>query len=181
MEITDKNNTPQNYGGYIRTSKNRKFFFGDLENNEYDIEEIAHSLALQCRWTGHCRVFYSIAEHSVHVHNHVPSAFKKEALLHDASEGYVVDLSRPLKEFVPDYRKIQGKVEDVIARRFNVPYPMTEPVREADDRMLVTEWNNLFDATDILLGVKNEPYENCIEGWEPKTAEKKFLEAYSCI
>lgn len=167
------------FGGYIRTFKNHKFFFNDIENSVIDIEDIAHALAYQSRWTGHAKQFISIAEHSILVAQNVLLYYKLEALLHDASEAYVVDLSRPLKEFVPDYRKIQKAVEAEVAKRFVVPYPMSDCVREADDRMLVTEWVKLFDKTDIELGIDLKPYTDFdFPNWSPKEAEQAFLDNY---
>lgn len=167
--------------GYIRTYKNHQFYFDDIENNVIDIEDIAHSLSNQGRWTGHTNVFYSLAEHSVLTSRLVSPEYAFEALMHDASEAYVVDLSRPLKAFVPDYRKIQHRVEKYIAEYFGLPYPLSEPVRIADDRLLQTEWETLFDKTEIWLGIKAEPFDLKFHCWNPEQAERAFLEAYESL
>lgn len=162
--------------GYIRTFKDRKFYFEHPEDYEFDIEEIAHSLSNQCRWTGHCRKFYSIAEHSIHCARMSPVGFTKEAFLHDASEAYVVDLSRPLKQLVSDYKTIQKNIEAAVAKFYEFPYPMSLEVQDIDNRMLVTEWQQLFNETDISLGpYNNEPYSFILNCWLPEKAEKEFL------
>jgi hypothetical protein len=62
------------------------------------IEDIAHALSNICRWTGHSRWFYSVAQHSVHVASYVTAKNKLWALLHDATEAYLCDIATPVKE-----------------------------------------------------------------------------------
>src|SRR5262249_40410739 len=62
------------------------------------IEDIAQGLAHECRFNGHVREFYSVAEHCVRVSWLVPQAFALEGLLHDASEAYLKDVPSPLKK-----------------------------------------------------------------------------------
>lgn len=160
---------------YIRTHTNRQFYFNDLKNNRFNIEDIAHALSNQCRWSGHTNKFYSVAEHSVHCSNLVEDGFQFEALMHDASEAYIVDIPRPLKNFVPDYRNLQRDLEQVLANYYMVPFPMSEEVRYVDDRMLVTEWGELFDKTDIYVGIDTKPFDINLPCWSPERAKAEFL------
>ncbi len=61
------------------------------------VEVIAHSLAHICRWTGHTRVFYSVAQHCMLASLMVPEWCALEALMHDAAECLTGDVSSPLK------------------------------------------------------------------------------------
>src|SRR5258708_39476115 len=66
----------------------------------FNIEDIAHGLANICRYAGQCKRFYSVAEHSILV-SQTAKGFEYEALLHDAAEAFVGDISRPLKQMLP--------------------------------------------------------------------------------
>lgn len=57
---------------WIETYTGRKFYLLHPRPEDVDITDIAHALSNQCRYTGHTRMFYSIAEHSYHVSYHVP-------------------------------------------------------------------------------------------------------------
>lgn len=119
----------------------RKKFFDILDPHSYDyeIEEIAHALSNICRYTGHCSPFYSVAEHSVYVSHLVPPEFALEGLLHDASEAYIGDVSKPLKELLPAYKAIEEEVEKAIANHFNLQFPYDESVHVADGQMYWSE------------------------------------------
>jgi hypothetical protein len=98
---------------YILTATGKKFWFDDPQPEQVCIEDIAWALSNLCRYTGHCRWFYSIAQHSVGASFIVPARFALEALLHDAAEAYITDLNAPLK-YMPGAGRIQG---DRSARR----------------------------------------------------------------
>jgi hypothetical protein len=122
-----------------------------------DIEDIAHALSRQNRFTGHTRDFYSVAQHSVAVSDLVPPEHALAGLLHDASEAYMADMNSPLKQLVPEYKAIEQRVERAICARFGLAYPLDQCVKAADLRMLVTERRDLmpkprpeFHATDMI-------------------------------
>lgn len=113
-----------------------------------EIEDIAHALSNLCRFTGHTRVFYSVAEHSVRASlcAFVPAEHALEALLHDAAEAYIGDVSSPLKAQLHEYRNIEFGVEQAIRKRFGLPAKKTPCVKQADLTMLATEKRDLMSA-----------------------------------
>lgn len=111
--------------------------------DEINIEDIAHALARQCRYNGHCNGFISVARHSIWVANRLETLHFEErvqltGLLHDAAEAYLGDLVRPIKhsEFGLAYLKVEEVLEGVIAEKFDLPWPFPEEVREADNYVL---------------------------------------------
>lgn len=106
--------------GAINTWTGRAFYPATAEG-EIVIEDVAHALSNQCRYAGHCS-FYSVAEHSVLLSACFTGDAAKYALLHDASEAYLVDIPRPLKrlpEFKP-YLAIEAKLQARIYETFGL-------------------------------------------------------------
>lgn len=112
----------------ISTVSGRFFDILKPEDYEFDIDEIATALSNICRYTGHVNKFYSVAEHSVLVSRLVPSRLALAGLLHDASEAFVGDVSSPLKRLLPDYKRIEERVQEAIADQFGLPYPFPQEV-----------------------------------------------------
>lgn len=164
----------------ILTSKGNYFDFANAEFYDYDIEEIAHALSHLCRFTGHTRKHYSVAQHSVHVANLVPTGYQLEALLHDASEAYLGDVSSPLKALLPDYKRIEQSVEYGIARHFALAYPQTPCIKEADLRMLVTEKRDLMPHIqyDSVCWPSHKPAPFKVVPWTAEKAKREFLVMY---
>lgn len=85
---------------FILTASGRRYYFLDPDPREIVIEDIATSLERLCRFTGHVEL--SVAEHSVQVWRRAielgaDERTRRAALLHDAHEAFVGDLSSPLK------------------------------------------------------------------------------------
>jgi hypothetical protein len=93
----------------------------DPEGSDFTLGDIAHGLGRVCRFAGQTNRFYSVAEHCCHVARLVPVEHARAALLHDASEAFIGDVTRPLKALLPDYRAIEARVEEAIAARFLSP------------------------------------------------------------
>lgn len=108
------------------------------------IEDIAHSLSMQPRFGGHLPIFYSVAEHSINCARLVPDNLKLEALLHDASEAYLMDLPRPIKNNMPQYKEIEENLMKLIFDKFGLIYPLHEKVKLQDEIMLQYEWESLM-------------------------------------
>lgn len=128
----------------IQLASGRYFNFTKFGPEDIDINDIAHALSHLCRYTGHTHPFYSVAQHSVLVSSAVTREFAFEGLLHDASEAYLGDVSRPLKQLLPDYRALERDVDAAIRIRFGLPLQESQEVKEADNVLLVTEHRDLM-------------------------------------
>ncbi len=172
-------------GPYIRTFSGKRIFFADIRPDDIDIEDIAHALSNVCRYTGHCRKFYSVAEHSVHASRYAPPGEELNALLHDAAEAYTTDLSTPLKRYLEEtnptrakrLRQIETRIMAAVHAKFGGSWPMSDAVKEVDHRMLSTEMYQLMPAGSE---VPYPPYlELCLSApFSPAEAKAAFLERF---
>ncbi len=153
------------------------------EVGSIEIGDIAQALANQCRFGGHCRVFYSVAQHSVLVadvcREHGGSAEEVlAALMHDAGEAYLTHLPHPLKHrspLGPPYKLAEARLEEAIQQRFDLA-PAGPELKRIDRALLATERRALAATGDPwpeLEGV--EPLEIKIEPWPPERARREFL------
>jgi len=185
-------------GPWIQTFTGLKFHLIDPQPSMIDIVDIAHSLSLQCRYTGHCSVHYSIAEHCVRISEAMEDKMGLGGhcrdlvlwgLMHDASEAYLVDLPRPWKhatELGRIYREHEMRIMRVIVRRFGMG-PSVEPevVKLYDRIMLSTERRDLLPTTvgtDASWGHGGldlpTPLAMTIKPWPWQKAEERFLERF---
>jgi hypothetical protein len=136
--------------GEIRTFTGKLINPLDPDPAAICIEDIAHSLANQCRFTGHTMRFYSVAEHSLCVADELldhDDQVVLTALLHDASEAYLSDIASPVKqngEFGEAYRAAEHKLMLCIAEVFPIFYPFPPEVVETDQALLRTEQRDLM-------------------------------------
>ena len=116
-------------GNWMQTIGGRAFYPLDPHPSDIDIMDIGCALSMLCRFGGHCNRFYSVAEHSFRVSKAIEEAggTKDEmfaGLMHDAAEAYVGDMVWPVKQAMPEYKRIEKLVEQAIAMKFDLPDPM---------------------------------------------------------
>ncbi len=157
------------------------------------IEDIAHSLAYQCRYTGHTRQFYSVAQHCVlmAMNDDLPGDSLVK-LLHDADEAYIGDIARPWKNllwlkdpttgYFQTVRGFEREIQPIIGLALGVDLSHSTEVKESDIRMMATEVRDLmpegFSAEEWSLDISN-PVKEVINPWPPFTSEMCFLELYN--
>lgn len=151
----------------------------DPWNSEFSICDIAQGLANICRYSGQCRHFYSVAEHSIHVSDTV-DMFKLEALLHDAAEAFLGDITRPLKLLLPQYKEIEASVEAAIYARFGLDSASKPAVKQADLQVLAAEQSQVMPAgTDYwAAGSGIQKADIRVEFMSPVVARDRFMARY---
>lgn len=133
---------------YIITYSKRRFY--PLEPKEEDIcvEDIAHALSMLCRANGHYESFYSVAAHSLNCYEEAlarreTARICMACLLHDAQEAYLSDLTRPVKQHMPEYNMYEKRLQEAIFNKF-LGSPLNEyeakVVKAIDDAMLFYEF-----------------------------------------
>lgn len=108
------------------------------------ISDIAHALSNQCRFGGHLPKLYSVAQHSLLCYLIASSEHKYDALMHDVSEAYLLDMPKPIKLELPDYNIIENNLMNVLAKKFNFNYPKSAEVERVDHYLLNWEWEVLM-------------------------------------
>jgi uncharacterized protein len=170
-------------GSWMQTFTGRQFFPLDPHPDDIDIVDIAHALALICRYGGHTTRHYSVAEHCVQMSYFVPEQDALWALLHDATEAYVGDMVRPLKNHMPAYRAAEDRVMTAIARRFEINPGMPASVKEADNRILLDERAAVMAPSERSWAAVEGlvPLGAPIEGWSPALAEWNYRERFELL
>ena len=149
--------------------------------------------------------FYSVAEHCILMSRWLEEALAYsqktsdevrvlalEALLHDATEAYVVDVPSPLKRFLSSYQDYEAGVAVAIAERFghqkiDVTYKHGESwiarvveapeVKSADSRILLDERAALMSRHPLVWGVDSlKPLGVKVNGWDSQIVEQLYLE-----
>jgi len=160
-----------------------------FREDDVDIEDIAHSLSMQCRYNGHTKQFYSVAEHSIHISNHLAlcaygPTVQLAGLLHDAHEAYVGDIIRPIVQdkMMLSFRRIRDAVQAVIESKFVIMLKPAErdAVDMLDKRIILDEKARLLHKAVIYdLGVR--PLEVRFPLWNPAEAKVEFLARFAML
>lgn len=166
-------------GDFISTFTGGKWYPLDPRVEEVKIEDIAHSLSMLCRYNGHCKYFYSVAEHCWLLSYAVPDQYKLEALVHDGSEAYTSDIPRPFKysDSMSLFREIEDKNASVVYEFVGLSYPESAVVKEFDKRIVGNEGAALLPYTDWHTSINKIPNIEIV-GYEPTKMEQLYLDRY---
>lgn len=166
------------HGDFIITYTGKRFYPLDPRSEDIDIIDIAHALSMLNRFTGHTNFPYSVAQHSVIVSYAVAPGDALGGLLHDASEAYVNDLARPLKQYLYDYQGMEASILDVIEAKYGVD-TRHPSIKVADTRALVTEAAVLCNGEHWYAEPHwPDPLDTAIIEWSWKSAELTFLSRF---
>lgn len=165
---------------WIQTISGIKFDLINPTEDMIDINDIAHALSMQCRWNGHCRYFYSLAEHSCHVSHLVPPHLALHGLLHDAAEAFTGDCVTPLKGQLPGFKMIEHKILRLIFDHYGVTNSLAniEAVKFADQTMLATEGHQIVPGENKWLENFPEKANIDLQCWQPSMAKGIFLRRF---
>jgi uncharacterized protein len=169
-------------GDWMMTHSGRRFWPMDPRPTEIDFRDIAHALSLVCRYGGHVRRFYSVAEHSWLLAHHFLDrgdyTWARYALLHDAPEAYIGDMVRPLKSSMKLFKAVDQEIERAIFRRAGLgDAPIPREVHAADAAIIGDEASALF-RPEALEGAGWHPPEGLgviVVGDPPHVAERNFM------
>ncbi len=171
----------------IRTFTGIMFDPTEPDKELIDIRDIAHALSLMCRANGHFAHFYSVAQHSLSCMREAKARgysrrTQLACLLHDASEAYLSDVTRPIKGLMPEYLVFEKKLQDAIYEKYlgTLSEKEQSEVSEADDCMLYYEFltltgMKLFEKEPML---KSKPVFDFVDF---SRVETEFLNAFESL
>ena len=118
------------------------------------IEDIAHALSMLCRANGHFKSFYSVGQHCINCAREAEARGNSRrvqlgCLLHDGSEAYLSDVTRPVKQVMPMYLEIEEPLQTAIWNKWLQPALTEEEIRQIfqmDDLLLLHEFMELMDT-----------------------------------
>ena len=140
----------------MNTYTGRKFDPMTITPADIDGRDVAHALSMMCRGNGHLRRFYSVAQHSLNCAKEAKARrFERRVvlacLLHDASEAYIADIIRPVKEHLPGYLDIESRIMAAVFARFGLSDLDVEEHaawKLIDDDLLETELHALLPGEE---------------------------------
>lgn len=163
---------------WIQTWSGRRFFPLHPRPADVCLGDIAHSLAFKCRYGGHSRRHYSVAEHSVLLSHLVPTEHALAALLHDAGEAYLPDVFAPIKGWLLGFNSIETRVHATIARALGIPDVIPKIVHEYDKRIVQDEACQCFHSMPVPWTFHGDPLGVRLRFWRPERARAKFIARY---
>lgn len=180
------------YGEWIQTISRQKFRFGNSlcgheKPGPFHIMDIATGLSNICRWNGQVKFHFSVAQHSVLISHMVPKGHRLQALMHDASDAYVGDMSRPLKRDprMKGYLEIEDQIMRGLAKRFGFAWPKSHKVDLADQQLLATEAVQVLEGGPVPGWTWDwKPYVRSdiqITPWTQQEAKERFLSRFYAL
>lgn len=173
--------TDNQSGPWMRLRSGNRFYPLSPTPELIEIEDIAHALGNLCRFGGHTREFYSVAQHCVMCSLVTDAESALAALLHDATEAYLVDVPKPIKNLLPAYINIEDSLATCIEEKFGLlPGALcSKAVKDVDARMLVTEAVKLLGLEDPAeWGYSQKPFECDMTPWPPELAKRYYLNRF---
>lgn len=155
--------------GFIQTFTG---IFIDPFNPEEDqlvLEDMAHALSNLCRFGGHSAKFYSVAQHAVRCSYEIEKTspgHALEALFHDNTEAYLVDIPTPIKRRIPLYEEKEDELMKMIFKKYYLEFPLPKSVKDVDRKLLYMEVGEVVFE------------DNPLEYWSPEEAKQKFLDRF---
>lgn len=178
---------------WIQAFSGREFHYNDQSKMDVSLLDIAHSLANTCRFGGHVKQFYSVAQHSVIVSRIVRNEWHGRytffSIMHDAAEAYIGDIVKPLKHSLgKTVNELEELVMDRICAYFEVSplgsmgdldREILHAIKCADESALATEARDLMNVNDISRWkLRSSPISNTITPIDPDAARSLFLKRF---
>lgn len=170
-----------NLKGWIKCHSGTKIDIFKPKQDQILIEDISHALSRLCRFNGHVKNYYCVAQHSVFVSKIVDQKWALEALMHDCAEAFLGDICTPLKKHLLKYYEYEEVMERAIARKFGLSRckECLKQVKLADQLALVTEARDLLQNEDSLCTYAPvDPLPITVKPWGIEKSKREFLKRF---
>ena len=158
------------FENWTQTYTGKQFRLMNPTQDSICLDDIAHSLSMQCRFNGHTQRFYSVAEHCWWASHIVSPENALQALMHDASEAYISDIPKPFKLMLGFFvEMIEHQHLSAIGEKFGFSADLTSEVKAADVEMLLHEREQALIPTEH----KWSPY---VENFVPFLAKQQGVD-----
>lgn len=148
---------------WMETASGVRFQFMNPTPDQIVLEDVALALSRTCRYGGHTKRFYSVAEHTILMADWVLKQpwgdYRKAltALHHDDAEAYIGDLPRPCKQNIPQFKAVETGIDEVLAERFDLEYPFEPWLKMADTAILVDERAQVMNQSGNVWAIDQHP------------------------
>lgn len=138
-------------GDAITTYTGRDFYVLYPRPEDVADVDIAHALSLMCRGNGHYKHFYSVGQHCLNCLEEarargLSARVQMACLIHDGSEAYLSDITRPVKQYLPTYKEYEREIQNMLYRHYGVGDLTVEELAQVsaiDDAVLYYEFEVL--------------------------------------
>ena len=168
-------------GNTIRLRSGAYFDLLHPQPDQFTLADIAGALSKICRFGGQVDRFYSIAEHSYWCawqakQDGLSEDIQRACLMHDAAEAFIGDVVKPLKIMLPEYAKIEARIEAVIAGKYGLDFTH-KAVKQIDRELLIAERRALFTRDGVKWSGEGDvrSLKVPISGWLHRQSETVFL------
>lgn len=175
-------------GPWMQTYSGRAFFLLNPRTTDVETVDLAHHLALQCRFAGATIKPYSVAQHCVLVSHIVPKPYAIYGLMHDAAEAYCQDMTRPMKLALQrmgddEFLNIESDALGCIFARYGIDYSLYLQIRDvikhADNIACATEARDLLHRSERPWGKMEDPLPTKLKAWSWKRAKQEWLRRFN--
>lgn len=173
-------------GDYINTFTGIKFYPLDPDTEQISIIDIAHALSFMTRANGHLQSFYTVAQHSVNCAKEAKvrgysSRIQLGCLLHDGSEAYLSDITRPVKQYLYTYRRLEAVIQSTVFEKFglsDLTQEEVDAITTIDNDLLFYEFEYLHDHVKLNMKANLISDENDFSERLPKEVNMEFLSLF---
>lgn len=175
---------------WIQTSTGRKFFPLDPRPEEVHVEDIAAGLSLEYRYSGQTRtpsLGITVAEHSCRLCDYASARHPEnsmlifQALMHDAPEAYVSDVTRPVKKHFPAFEMVERGIWLAVCERFGIEPTLPKLLEEWDRRICLDERDASMAEPPEEWSTRGPKLGVRFEFWHPLRAKEEFLQRFRRI